>query len=84
MTEEKLGMTEEKLGMTEEKLGMTEEKLGRAEEQRAIAEEKAEQILCKSVIAFQEKGLTAEDIAATLGIDIATVNQILTQRRGPR
>lgn len=76
MTEEKLGMTEEKLGMTEEKLGMTEEKLGRAEELRAIAEEKAEQILRKSVIAFLKKGLTAEDVAATLAIDIATVKQI--------
>ena len=90
MTEEKLGRAEEKLGRAEEKLGMTEEKLGRAEEklgraeeqraqaeeQRAQAEERAERIMRNSVIALMEKKMSAEDIAAMLGIDVATVKQI--------
>ena len=69
-------MTEEKLGRAEEKLGRAEEQRAQAEEQRAQAEERAERIMRNSVIALMEKRMSAEDIAAMLGIDVATVKQI--------
>ena len=60
----------------EEQRVHAEEQRVRAEEQRVQAEQRAERIMRNSVIAFLQKGISAEDISAMLDIDIATVKQI--------
>lgn len=67
---------EEQRVHAEEQRAQAEEQRVRAEEQRVQAEQRAERIMRNSVIAFLQKGISAEDISAMLDIDIATVKQI--------
>ena len=67
---------EEQRVHADEQRAQAEEQRVRAEEQRVQAEQRAERIMRNSVIAFLQKGISAEDISAMLDIDIATVKQI--------
>ncbi len=80
--EEKKAATQK---LAEEKKKMAAEKKAAEEKaaERKVAEEKkaTEKIIKKSVLAFHSIGLSAEDIAAKLELDLEIVKQILTKKR---
>jgi len=71
-----LGIAEEQRAQAEEQRAQAEEQRAQAEEQRAQAEEFAEHIARKSIKALLNKGMSPEDIADMIGIDIEEVRQI--------
>ena len=70
---------EERQAQAEEQRAQAEERQAQAEERQAQAEERAEQMMRNTVVALLKKQVSAEDIAALLGVDVMTVKQIETE-----